>query len=271
MPWRDWAHLRTTDFNAIDRESTVALLPVAALEQHGPHLPLATDAEINRGLVARLAARLPAHLEVLGLPPVVYGVSPEHAGFPGTVSLAPETAIALWTAIGDAVARAGVKRLLILNTHGGQGAVASIVALALRARHGMAVAVANSFELGPAPGLFADDEVRFGLHGGEIETSMMLALAPELVTRSACRAFPTRERAMATACRELRAAAPGAAQLAWCAEDLNPEGVTGDAAAADPTRGAAALDALAARLVAVLEDLVAWPLPGRTAPGALPG
>ena len=115
-------------------EQVVAVLPVAAIEQHGPHLPLSVDATLLQGVIDAALPQLPADLPVLFLPPQNVGLSPEHIRFPGTLTLSPATVIALWTEIGECVARAGIQKLLLFNGHGGQVSVMDIVARELRTR-----------------------------------------------------------------------------------------------------------------------------------------
>lgn len=261
MPLIPWDSLKTTEFAGLDPARTLVLMPVAAVEQHGPHLPLGTDARINAGLVDRLARRLPSDLTLLALPAQTVGASAEHIHFPGTLSLEPETLLAVWVALGAAVRRAGLDKLLILNSHGGQGGLAELAARRLRLEHGLLAVVANSYGLGPPEGLFPARETRFGHHGGTIETSMMLALHPDLVDRSALRDFASREEALAAEAHELRAVGPAA--FAWTAEDLNPAGATGDAAAADALRGDQTLDAMAARLATLVQEMAGFALPAR--------
>ena len=148
LPSRFWADLTTRDFAHLQASGqaahTVAVLPVAAIEQHGPHLPLSVDATLLQGVIDAALPRLPADVPVLFLPPQVVGLSTEHLAYPGTLSLSPATVIALWTEIGACVARAGVKKLLLLNGHGGQVSVMDIVAVEqqqlLHARTGHAFA-----------------------------------------------------------------------------------------------------------------------------------
>ena len=110
LPSRFWADLSTRDFTGLrasgQARQTVAVLPVAAIEQHGPHLPLSVDATLLQGVMDAALQQLPAALPVLFLPPQVVGLSPEHIRFPGTLTLSPATVIALWTEIGECVARA---------------------------------------------------------------------------------------------------------------------------------------------------------------------
>ena len=188
LPSRFWADLSTRDFAALQSTGQaaqlVAVLPVAAVEQHGPHLPLSVDATLLQGVIDAALPHLGANVPALFLPPQNIGLSTEHANFSGTLTLSPATVIALWTELGACVARAGVKKLLIFNSHGGNVAVMDIVARELRQRHGLLVYSASWFSLPQPPevqGLFSAQEHRFGIHAGDIETSMMVHLAPGTV------------------------------------------------------------------------------------------
>jgi creatinine amidohydrolase len=248
-----WQELTTTELQGLDRESTVALLPVAAIEQHGPHLPLSTDLEINRGIVQNAMRRLENAPRVLILPELAIGDSLEHVAFPGTLSLRPELLLALWTEIGRGVARAGLRKLVIFNSHGGQKGLVDQVALRLRAEESMLVARTSYFAFGIPAGLFADDELARGLHGGEVETSLMLVLRPDLVRTEAL--------------EEFEGPGPGAilgperpVGYAWMGQDLNAAGVCGNAAGADAERGRRLLDHLGRRLADLLVAMADTPL-----------
>ncbi|MDF1793725.1 MAG: creatininase family protein [Thalassobaculaceae bacterium] len=251
--WIDWEHLSTADLADGVPSGAVALLPVAAVEQHGPHLPLGTDAILTDAVVAAARARGSAAATVLRLPTQRVGLSPEHVAFPGTLSLDAETVIAGWTAIGASVARAGLRKLVILNGHGGQTGLVDVVATRLRVDHGMTVVRATTFRLlGDAVDLGAR-ETRYGLHGGMLETSMMLAAAPDLVRRDALADFASAAEAWETRFAALEG--EGDSGLGWMAQDLNPAGVTGDASAATAELGGRIIDAMASRLSAVIDDL----------------
>ena len=253
-----WSDLTTEDFADIDPEAAIALLPVGAVEQHGPHLPLGTDTRINEAIVRRVLERLPDDLTLLVLPTLAYGDSAEHGDFPGTLSPSPETLIRLWTELGAGVARAGLRKLVLFNSHGGQTQIVDIVALRLRMDRGMLVARANYFHFGTPAGLFSETELAHGLHGGALETSLMLHLHPDLVREDELANFEPASVEMTQAFAMLRPEGPGA--FAWASQDLHPSGASGDAAAADAEKGAQVLDHAAERLVTLLSDLRRAPL-----------
>lgn len=257
-PSRHWQELTTEDFAALDTERTVALLPVSAVEQHGPHLPLATDALIGEAIVAAALRRLDASNPVLELPEQRIGASLEHAEYPGTLSIDHETLLAGWLDIGRSVALAGVRKLVIFNTHGGNKALVDLAALKLRVELEMIVVRANYASFGLPEGLFAADELRDGIHGGEVETSLMLAIAPELVRREALADFKGLPQDLSAKGGVLGAEKP--AGVGWMAQDLHESGAVGNALAADAGRGAHCLAHLAERLAALLAEVAALPL-----------
>lgn len=248
-----WQTMTTLDFEALDAQGTIALLPVAAIEQHGPHLPLATDAIINAGIVERAAELIGDEPEVLILPALTVGHSLEHTSYPGTLSAAASTLIDLWCDVGRSVARAGLRKLVILNSHGGQKSLVDLVAVQLRAELDMLVARANYFGFGTPPGLFEADEIAYGIHGGELETSLVLHLAPDLVRREALRNFASRAAELVESNAVLGIEKP--IGIGWMSEDLNPTGVCGKAARADAKRGQIYLEHIAAGLVQLLREL----------------
>jgi creatinine amidohydrolase len=259
LPSGCWQDLCTTDFAQIDAERSIALLPVAAVEQHGPHLPLSTDAVINEGIVRATMQRLPTGSSVLVLPALTLGDSLEHTAFKGTLSIDLHALFGLWMSIGHSVARAGVRKLVIFNSHGGQRGLVDQVALRLRAEHGMLVVRAHSFALGTPAGLFDADELAHGLHGGAVETSLMLHLRPELVRQHALADFPSTGRQLAAQGGLLGLEKP--VGLGWMMQDVNAGGACGNAAAATADKGRRLLDHCADRLVALLAQVALQPLP----------
>lgn len=261
LPSRHWAQLATTDFAGLDAARTVAVLPLGATEQHGPHLPLAVDHLIAQGIVERALPLLPADLPVLVLPPQTVGYSPEHADFAGTLTLPVETVIATWTAIGAGVARAGVRKLLLFNAHGGQASLLDIVARELRMRHGLIVYGCNWWNLplgAEVEGLFSAEEHRFGVHAGAIETSLMLALAPDTVRTDQARSFHSTSQDRAARYPVLGNGR--SAKLGWAMQDYNAAGAAGDATAATAAKGEAVLAAAAVQLARLLGEISDLPL-----------
>jgi len=253
-----WQDRITTDFRLLDPETVVALLPVAAVEQHGPHLPLSTDAVINDGIVRAALQQVPAAAALLVLPAQSVGLSPEHTSFGGTLTIADTTVADVWTDLGRSVARAGVRKLVIFNTHGGQKALVDLVAMRLRAELGMLVARATYFSFGTPPGVFDAAEAAHDIHGGETETSLMLHLRPDLVRTAAIADFKGLPQELAARNRVLGAEKP--VGIGWRSEDLQPAGACGNAARADASKGAKHLAHLAAKLALLVAELAATPL-----------
>jgi creatinine amidohydrolase len=268
-PSRFWADLSTQDFARLlasgEAAQTIAVLPVAATEQHGPHLPLSVDTVLVDGVVAAALAQLPTDLPVLFLPTQTVGLSPEHAHFPGTLTLKAETILRLWTDIGESVAAAGIKKMVLFNSHGGQVSVMDIVARDLRARLGLLVYSVSWFKLpllDPAGrdvnALFGAEEHRFGIHAGDIETSMMLALDPARVDMTQARHFSSSAQE-----REQNFEILGngqSAKLGWQMQDYNPAGAVGNAAAATADKGHAVVDAAGRGLARLLAEINQLPL-----------
>ena len=260
MPARHWLELSTEDFRTRDMARTIAVLPVAAIEQHGPHLPVAVDTAIAEGYLARVMPAVPSDLDVLVLPVQAIGKSNEHLAFPGTLTLSAETAIRAWTEIGESVHRAGCRKLVIVNSHGGNIAVIDIVARDLRVRLGMVAVTCAWHRLGYPDGMFSAHEMVHGIHGGEIETSLMLAFRPDLVRMDKAQDFVPRSVAMAEAFTHLRAIQP--AGFGWMAQDLHPAGAMGNAAAASAEKGERAVAHGVAAFIELLRDVDRFALEG---------
>ncbi|MFG1462678.1 creatininase family protein [Xanthobacter sp. DSM 24535] len=258
MTKRFWAELSSPALAALDRAAAIAILPIAAVEQHGPHLPLGTDAFISRGYIDCILPLLPADLPALFLPIQAVGKSDEHLSFAGTLTLSPETALRAWTELGEAVARAGIRKLVLLNTHGGNVPVMDLVSRTLRVRHKMLAVNVSMHRFGYPEGLFAPQERAHGIHGGDIETSLMLAFRPDLVDLAQARNFAPWSIEMETRFAQLRANHP--VGFGWMSEDLSPAGAMGDARPATAEKGAAAADFGARAFVALLEDVAAFDL-----------
>jgi len=264
-----WADLTSEEISTWVERDPVAVLPVAAVEQHGPHLPLRTDVVIGEGVLEEAVERVSDDVPVLLLPTQSYGTSPEHESFPGTLSLDAATMEASIFDVGASAARAGVRRLVISNSHGGNRPVVDLVALRLRRAFEMLVVRTDYFRF-PRP----DDvelpakEWAHGLHGGALETAMMLHLRPELVRSERVRDFPSLGEELEEELHRL--GAEGAASFAWTAEDLGDAGVVGDATLADAAMGERLVAHYGRCLADVLQDARRFPVErlasGRTHP-----
>ncbi|HVP99748.1 MAG TPA: creatininase family protein [Roseiarcus sp.] len=258
LPTKLWAEMSWRDFAAADMSKVLAVLPVAAIEQHGPHLPVGVDAFINEGYLHRAIARTPADLPVLFLPLQAIGKSNEHIAFPGTLTFSMETAARAWTEIGDSVARTGCRKLIFMNSHGGNVAVLTAVARELRVRHGMLAVQAGWHALGYPDGLFSARERAHGIHGGDAETSLMLAFRPNTVRLSEARDFKSLAESVERDFKTLRVTQP--VSIGWMANDLNPLGAVGDATNATAEKGEACAEAGVAAFIELLRDVAAFDL-----------
>ncbi len=255
MSLRDWTALRAPEFAGLDPMAAIAVLPLAAVEQHGPHLPVGTDTLIGEGMLAEVARLCPADLDLLLLPMQRVGKSNEHLWAKGTLTLTAETALAAWVEIGLSVARAGVRKIVIVNSHGGNADLMSILARELRVRAGMLAVRCQWMSFGLPEGMYSDRERAFGIHGGDVETSLMCHFHPGLVDMGAAQDF--------------RSSAEGAAipptgpiGYGWIASDLNPAGVVGDAHLATADKGRLTALHQARGFVALMAEVRAHPMAG---------
>jgi creatinine amidohydrolase len=249
-----WPSLTTEELAAIARPGVVAVQALGAIEQHGPHLPLDTDTRIAEGLLARALDRLDGGPEVLVLPPLVFGASDEHKSFPGTLGLDGRALVDALVTFGGDVARAGVDRLVWVNGHGGNRAPMDLAALALRREHALRVVKCTYTRFGPPPVAFPAEERAHGFHGGALETALMRELAPGSVRENRVDVFPVTR---STDSPVLDAEGP--ASWAWLAEDLNAQGVIGDARLGTAEAGAALGDFYAERIARVLVETARLP------------
>lgn len=262
---RFWSEMSWTDFDEADMGDVIAVLPVAAIEQHGPHLPVGVDAFIMEGYIAQVVARLPSELPVLFLPVQTSGCSIEHSDFPGALTFSATTVIKAWTELAECVYRAGCRKLVLLNSHGGNVAILDIIAHDLRARLGMFVVMATWHRFGAPDGLFSDEEKLHGIHGGDIETSLMLSFRPDLVHFDEAVDFPSESVAIESDFNWLRVGRPTG--FGWMSQDLSESGAMGDASAATARKGEAYADYGATAFVELLQDIEGFEL-DRLKPGS---
>jgi creatinine amidohydrolase len=243
LPYLTWKQV-----DALPRDQTLLVIPTAAIEQHGHHLPLATDTLINNYLLGLALSRIPKEMAIYALAPVCYGKSNEHVGFPGTLSLSRETFIAVLRDLASSLHAAGFKKIVFFNSHGGNHSLVDVMARDLRAEFGMRVFCL--YGGGPASGV-CEQEATFGFHAGEVETSILLAATPELVHTDKY-----------TVNYIARVGDPGIlkpefayATFAWLTRDIAPSGVMGDPNPSTAEKGQIWAEEMSARMASALEEM----------------
>ena len=260
-PIRSWQSMTTSEAKRLGGSDPVVILPIAAIEQHGPHLPLSTDLDIGLGLLENAFRHLGSDFPAWVLPPQAIGSSAEHVSFPGTLSLAESLLGGVLSALGRAVARCGVRRLLICNSHGGNRQVIDAAGLQLR-RESALLVVKSHYFLFPRPaGVdLPDPEWRHGLHGGAVETAMMLHLRPDLVRVSEVNDFPPLGVLLERTLRHVGTDEAAAASVSWLAEDLNRAGASGHATLASAAMGERLVNGYGQVLADIIRDTKEFPI-----------
>jgi creatinine amidohydrolase len=247
---RNFAYLNWKQVDALPRDRTLLILPTAAIEQHGPHLPLATDTLINYLLLGRALAKLPKEMPAYALPPVHYGKSNEHIGFPGTLSVSAATFMAVIRDLGASISSAGFRKLVLYNTHGGNTALIDVMARDLRAEFKLRTFALHGSGGAKLEGLSAQERA-YGFHAGEVETAYLLASVPELVDRNAY----TSNYIADVNKPETLLPENAPATFAWLTKDIAPSGVMGDPRPATAESGARWIEQAATKLAAALEAM----------------
>lgn len=232
------------------RRDWIAVLPLGAHEQHGPHLPFETDALIAEGLVERIIKELPTDLPVTFLPVESIGYSIEHMDVTGTKTLRYAEAIERWLGMAEELHRQGIRKFVMLNAHGGNSPLLAIVATEARVRFDMLAVVTSWTRFGQPDDWIKPEDKALDIHGGDIETSVMLALWPSLVDMAKAERFGSKQAEFAKNYKHLRAYGPHA--FGWKMSDLNEQGVAGNASAATAERG----EKLAAHAVTGIIELL---------------
>jgi creatinine amidohydrolase len=259
-PIRSWQSMTTSEAEHLGANDPVVILPVAAIEQHGPHLPLSTDLDIGMGLLKNAFQYIGSDFPAWVLPPQMIGSSAEHLSFPGTLSLNENLLGGVLSTLGRAVARCGVRRLLICNSHGGNRQVIDTAGLQLR-RDSALLVVKSHYFLFPRPtGVdLPDPEWRHGLHGGAVETAMMLHLRPDLVRTAHVKNFPPLGNLLERTLRHVGTDDSGAS-VAWLIEDLNRAGAAGNATLANAAMGERLVNGYGRVLADVILDTKEFPI-----------
>jgi len=258
----NWQDCTTTDFGSVNPLRDVALMPVAAIEQHGPHLPVSVDTDINLGVIDAAKGYLTEDFRTFALPIIAIGKSNEHRDFPGTLTVSAQTLLSYWMDVATSVLRSGFRKIVVLNSHGGQPQLVDILIRELRVEHDALAVSASSYGFGLPEGLFSEDEQRHGIHAGAIETSMMMHLRPDFVRQDKFADFSSTGPDIERDYSELRL--EGNVGIGWMTQDINPAGAIGNATLATAAAGAKCLDHSGRALARLLEDVSCYPLPEAT-------
>lgn len=265
MPARHWGDLKTTDFDRLDPATTVAVLPLAAIEQHGPHLPVSTDTSIMQGMIQTAFPLVGEGVTALFLPVEAVAKSNEHLHSRGTVTLSAQTVLSAWIEIGESVKRAGIDKIVLMTSHGGNLDPMRVVARELRIRFGQLAVVTSWTAFGRPPGLYGDLDIRHGIHGGDVETSLMLHFRPELVDMAHAQRFEPVMVSMEKEFTYLRPTVNHA--FGWMAQDIHPHGAAGDASLATAEKGRQTAEYQAREFVKLLDDMARFDIGRLYQPG----
>jgi creatinine amidohydrolase len=258
-PKRFFPYLSWTDIQAMpDKENVVIIQPVGAIEQHGPHLPLIVDAAIGVGVLGKALEKLDADIPAYALPTLYYGKSNEHLHFPGTITLSTETLMATIMEVGESIYRAGFRKLVLMNSHGGQPQVMQMAARDLHVKY-------DDFLVFPlftwrvphiTKELITPKEGQLGMHAGDAETSIMLAILPEQVKmEKALAEYPPEQSEGSLLSLE------GKLPVAWVTRDISKSGVIGDATTATKEKGDRILESVSNGWLQVIQDIYKYRLP----------
>ena len=253
-----WGELTSAEFRDLDPQRVIAVAPIAAHEQHGPHLPVSTDTTIGEGMVREVLSRLPDDLHILVLPTMPVGKSNEHIRSPGTLTFSAQIALAMWIELGECVQRAGLRKIVFANSHGGNADLLAVVARELRVRHNMLAVHTSWRRFGVPGGMYTSVETSHGIHAGDIETSLILHFREDLARMDKTANFVSSAVAMEQRYRHLRPT--GTAAFGWMAPDLNPAGAVGDASLATKEKGRLTAEHQALGFIELLRDVAEFPL-----------
>lgn len=245
LTWKEIAEME-------EKENAVIIQPLGAIEQHGHHLPIAVDSAISLGVLGKALTQLDDRIPAYALPAFYYGKSNEHWGFPGTITLSAETLLSVIKEMAISIYRSGFRKLILMNSHGGQPQIMEIAARDIHQKY-------PDFNIFPlftwcvpniAKDLLTKQELEYGIHAGDAETSLMLALLPEQVKMNlAVKEFPQ------NLPQDSLLSMEGKLPFAWLTKEVSSTGVMGDATTATLEKGEKILASLANGWVNVIEDV----------------
>jgi len=252
------AYLTSPEIAALPKDQAAVVLSIASVEQHGPHLPVITDSLVGQTVLAKALEQLDPSVNVWVAPPLCYGKSNEHRPFAGTLTLSAQTLAAVVRDIALSLARAGFRRLVLLNSHGGNPPVLDFIARDLHEETGMMLFSIMISRMGVDEGVDDRQELAWGMHAGDAETSWVLALAPELVHMDRTAELGDYPR-MQDGIQHL--AVRGPVGFSWLTADLSTQGVLGDPRSATAEKGWQYLEPTIAKLAAVMSDIAVFEMP----------
>ncbi|NHN28895.1 creatininase family protein [Paenibacillus agricola] len=241
--------LSSLQIKQLAKDDALVILPVGAVEQHGWHMPVMTDALIGEALLTQTMDLLPEETNVWLLPPISYGKSNEHLDYAGTFSLSSATLLHVLSDIGASVKRNGFRRLLLFNTHGGNVDLLNVAAREIRVSTGLMVFYVNPHSLDTTHDLVSEEELEYGIHGGDIETSMLMAIKPNWVQEE------LRVSEMPDVSQLEFLTLEGKIRFAWVMSDISQSGIAGDATKATAEKGEVIMQRSASELAKAMQEL----------------
>jgi len=254
-----WRDCTLTDFENIDPDKTVALLPVGAIEPHGHHLPMSTDSVIAEEMCHRAAELVPDDIPLLVLPTQEIGKSNEHGRINGTLTHSAKTLMDSWMEIGESVYKSGIKKIVFFNAHGGQPQIMEICCRELRIKYDMVAVGCSGWSFGnPDTPDVPEDERKYGIHAGQVETAIMLYLTPDLVHMEHAQNFQGLLQKVDARYKHLSVL--GKTYMGWQSHDVHPLGCSGDATLATAELGKLYVDHYVDGLSKMLVEVSDYPL-----------
>jgi creatinine amidohydrolase len=241
-----------------DKANVVLIQPVGSIEQHGPHLPIVVDSAIGTAVLGKALEKLPPNVPAYALPPLYYGKSNEHWHFPGTITLSAQTLLAVLLEVAESIYRSGFRKLVFLNSHGGQPQVIDIAARDLHQKH-------EDFLLFPlftwrvphnGSQLLSEKEREYGIHAGDAETSLMLSILEDYVRMEAANTEYPQDLP-----QDSLLSMEGKLPFAWVTRDLTQSGVLGDPTVATKEKGDQLLESVSDGWVQVIQDIYRFQQP----------
>lgn len=241
--------LTSPEIEALPKDDALVVLSVGAVEQHGAHMPVMTDALIGEAVLTRTMELLPEDNNVWMIPPISYGKSNEHLGHAGTISLSATTLMSILMDIAVSLKESGFRRLLLINTHGGNKDLLLVAAREIRVETGLMVFFIAPGSLSEAGKFISEEESEYGIHAGEVETSLLLAIKENWVHEDKLvKEIPNvQDYKYLTMEKTIR--------FAWVMSDLSESGISGDATLGTVEKGELLMETMASKLAHAMQEI----------------